>query len=62
MREPPIITTTAATPQDSPNTTMETGTSFRNWGQPEDDKVEVRHHWSRHQMNYIYQNTDVYLI
>ncbi|XP_073835164.1 ca[2+]-channel protein alpha[[1]] subunit T isoform X6 [Musca autumnalis] len=40
MREPPIITTTAATPQDSPNTTMESGTSFRNWGQAEDDKVE----------------------
>ncbi|XP_075158330.1 ca[2+]-channel protein alpha[[1]] subunit T [Haematobia irritans] len=41
MREPPIITTTAATPQDSPNTTMETGTSFRNWGQTDDDKVET---------------------
>uniref|UniRef100_A0A1I8MW89 Ion transport domain-containing protein n=1 Tax=Musca domestica TaxID=7370 RepID=A0A1I8MW89_MUSDO len=40
MREPPIITTTAATPQDSPNTTMESGTSFRNWGQADDDKVE----------------------
>lgn len=28
---PPIITTTAATPQDSPNTTLEAGTSFKHW-------------------------------
>ncbi|XP_065366192.1 voltage-dependent T-type calcium channel subunit alpha-1G isoform X2 [Calliphora vicina] len=40
MREPPIITTTAATPQDSPNTTLETGTTFRNWGPPEPDTTE----------------------
>ncbi|XP_054728206.1 uncharacterized protein LOC129237458 [Anastrepha obliqua] len=31
LREPPIITTTAATPQDSPNTTLEGGMSFRGW-------------------------------
>jgi len=30
-REPPTITTTAATPQDSPSTTLEQGVSFRNW-------------------------------
>lgn len=29
--DPPIITTTAATPQDSPNTTLEPGASFRHW-------------------------------
>lgn len=28
---PPIITTTAATPQDSPNTTLEAGCSFKHW-------------------------------
>lgn len=32
MRDPPLITTTAATPQDSPSTTMEPGMSFRQWG------------------------------
>ncbi|KAL9871929.1 ca[2+]-channel protein alpha[[1]] subunit T isoform 1-T4 [Glossina fuscipes fuscipes] len=31
LREPPIITTTAATPQDSPNTTQGSGKSFRDW-------------------------------
>ncbi|XP_037808576.1 voltage-dependent T-type calcium channel subunit alpha-1G isoform X5 [Lucilia sericata] len=40
IREPPIITTTAATPQDSPNTTLETGTTFRNWGPPDSDSTE----------------------
>ncbi|XP_037028717.1 voltage-dependent T-type calcium channel subunit alpha-1G isoform X5 [Bradysia coprophila] len=30
-QDPPIITTTAATPQDSPNTTLEPGASFRHW-------------------------------
>lgn len=29
----PIITTTAATPQDSPNTTLESGASFKHWEQ-----------------------------
>jgi voltage-dependent calcium channel T type alpha-1G len=29
--EPPIITTTAATPQDSPSNTMDVGTRLRNW-------------------------------
>lgn len=29
--DPPIITTTAATPQDSPNTTIELGASFTDW-------------------------------
>lgn len=41
IREPPIITTTAATPQDSPNTTLESGSTFRNWGQPDSDSTEV---------------------
>lgn len=31
--EPPIITTTAATPQDSPSNTMEMGTSLKDWEQ-----------------------------
>lgn len=31
--DPPIITTTAATPQDSPSNTMEMGTSLRDWEQ-----------------------------
>ncbi|XP_030381070.1 voltage-dependent T-type calcium channel subunit alpha-1G [Scaptodrosophila lebanonensis] len=35
IREPPIITTTAATPQDSPSTTLEPGMSFRQWGDAE---------------------------
>lgn len=34
-RDPPIITTTAATPQDSPSTTLEPGMSFRQWGDME---------------------------
>ncbi|XP_055525696.1 voltage-dependent T-type calcium channel subunit alpha-1G isoform X2 [Wyeomyia smithii] len=29
--EPPIITTTAATPQDSPNSTLNTSASFKDW-------------------------------
>lgn len=29
--DPPIITTTAATPQDSPSTTLEMGTRLRDW-------------------------------
>jgi voltage-dependent calcium channel T type alpha-1G len=33
VHEPPIITTTAATPQDSPSNTMEMGTSLRDWEQ-----------------------------
>ncbi|EDV92308.1 GH24843 [Drosophila grimshawi] len=32
IRDPPLITTTAATPQDSPSTTMEPGMGFRQWG------------------------------
>ncbi|ALC48765.1 Ca-alpha1T [Drosophila busckii] len=32
VRDPPMITTTAATPQDSPSTTLEPGMSFRQWG------------------------------
>ncbi|XP_032588774.1 uncharacterized protein LOC6585509 isoform X5 [Drosophila mojavensis] len=35
IRDPPLITTTAATPQDSPSTTMEPGMSFRQWGDME---------------------------
>ena len=33
VHEPPIITTTAATPQDSPSNTMEMGTSLKDWEQ-----------------------------
>ena len=40
-REPPIITTTAATPQDSPNNTMEMGASLRDWKQIEMEQLEV---------------------
>ncbi|XP_034490268.1 voltage-dependent T-type calcium channel subunit alpha-1G [Drosophila innubila] len=32
IRDPPLITTTAATPQDSPSTTMDSGMTFRQWG------------------------------
>ncbi|XP_023037062.1 uncharacterized protein LOC6652900 isoform X1 [Drosophila willistoni] len=35
VREPPIITTTAATPQDSPSTTLDPSMSFRQWGDVE---------------------------
>ncbi|XP_055388606.1 uncharacterized protein LOC129617143 isoform X3 [Condylostylus longicornis] len=35
LRDPPIIMTTAATPQDSPSTTLESGASFKNWSQQE---------------------------
>lgn len=31
FRDPPIITTTAATPQDSPNCTLEQGATFKDW-------------------------------
>lgn len=41
IREPPIITTTAATPQDSPSTTMESGMGFGKWNQNEAD-AEVK--------------------
>lgn len=39
--EPPTITTTAATPQDSPNNTMEMGTTLRDWEHIEIDQLEV---------------------
>uniref|UniRef100_A0A1A9VSZ6 Ion transport domain-containing protein n=1 Tax=Glossina austeni TaxID=7395 RepID=A0A1A9VSZ6_GLOAU len=39
LREPPIITTTAATPQDSPNTTQGSGKSFRDWTSPSEEDV-----------------------
>ena len=29
--DPPVITTTAATPQDSPNTTLGNDSAFSNW-------------------------------
>ncbi|XP_062137719.1 uncharacterized protein LOC133847019 isoform X11 [Drosophila sulfurigaster albostrigata] len=35
IRDPPLITTTAATPQDSPSTTMDSGMTFRQWGDVE---------------------------
>lgn len=41
VREPPIITTTAATPQDSPNNTMEVGATLKNWDHVEMDQLEV---------------------
>lgn len=31
IHEPPVITTTAATPQDSPITTLEVGTTMKDW-------------------------------
>lgn len=40
-REPPTITTTAATPQDSPNNTMEVGKSLREWEQIDMEQLEV---------------------
>ncbi|XP_053658326.1 voltage-dependent T-type calcium channel subunit alpha-1G [Anopheles marshallii] len=40
VQDPPIITTTAATPQDSPNGTMESGTSFKDWDQADFEKYE----------------------
>lgn len=39
--EPPIITTTAATPQDSPNNTMEIGVSLKDWEKVDMDQLEV---------------------
>lgn len=41
VREPPIITTTAATPQDSPNNTMEMGTTLKDWEQNDMEQLEV---------------------
>ncbi|XP_070508041.1 voltage-dependent T-type calcium channel subunit alpha-1G isoform X8 [Chironomus tepperi] len=38
--DPPIITTTAATPQDSPSNTMEMGTTMRDWEHVDLDSVE----------------------
>uniref|UniRef100_A0A182J185 Ion transport domain-containing protein n=1 Tax=Anopheles atroparvus TaxID=41427 RepID=A0A182J185_ANOAO len=40
VQEPPIITTTAATPQDSPNGTMESGASFKDWDQADFERYE----------------------
>uniref|UniRef100_A0A182TIB5 Ion transport domain-containing protein n=1 Tax=Anopheles melas TaxID=34690 RepID=A0A182TIB5_9DIPT len=40
VQDPPIITTTAATPQDSPSGTMESGTSFKDWDQADFEKYE----------------------
>lgn len=39
-QDPPIITTTAATPQDSPNTTLEPGSSFKHWDSIDLEKLE----------------------
>ncbi|XP_037914604.1 voltage-dependent T-type calcium channel subunit alpha-1G isoform X4 [Hermetia illucens] len=39
---PPIIMTTAATPQDSPNTTLESGTTFKNWSQQNLDGIALK--------------------
>lgn len=41
QREPPIITTTAATPQDSPNNTMEMGATMRDWEHHDMEQLEV---------------------
>lgn len=41
VREPPTITTTAATPQDSPNNTMEVGVTLKNWEHIEIEHLEV---------------------
>ncbi|XP_053680471.1 voltage-dependent T-type calcium channel subunit alpha-1G [Anopheles nili] len=40
VQDPPIITTTAATPQDSPSGTMESGASFKDWDQADFEKYE----------------------
>lgn len=40
-REPPMITTTAATPQDSPNNTMEMRTTMKDWEQNDMEQLEV---------------------
>ncbi|XP_055913399.1 voltage-dependent T-type calcium channel subunit alpha-1I isoform X3 [Eupeodes corollae] len=42
VRDPPIIMTTAATPQDSPNTTLESGSTFKNWNQQEFEAATAR--------------------
>lgn len=34
--------TTAATPQDSPNTTLESGTTFKNWSQQNLDGIALK--------------------
>lgn len=39
--EPPIITTTAATPQDSPSNTMEIGSSMKDWEKGDMEQLEV---------------------
>jgi voltage-dependent calcium channel T type alpha-1G len=38
--DPPLITTTAATPQDSPSNTMEMGTSLKDWENVDLESVE----------------------
>ncbi|XP_052870084.1 voltage-dependent T-type calcium channel subunit alpha-1G [Anopheles cruzii] len=40
VQEPPIITTTAATPQDSPSGTMGSGASFKDWDQADFERFE----------------------
>ncbi|XP_055600094.1 voltage-dependent T-type calcium channel subunit alpha-1G isoform X2 [Uranotaenia lowii] len=40
MTDPPIITTTAATPQDSPNATLETGITFKDWENIDFEQLE----------------------
>lgn len=40
MTDPPIITTTAATPQDSPNATLEGGASFKDWENLDFEQLE----------------------
>lgn len=40
MHDPPVITTTAATPQDSPSNTMEMGASIKDWEHGETEHLE----------------------
>ncbi|KAG5672248.1 hypothetical protein PVAND_002390 [Polypedilum vanderplanki] len=40
LHDPPLITTTAATPQDSPSNTMEMGTSLKDWEHVEIENFE----------------------
>ncbi|XP_021706158.1 voltage-dependent T-type calcium channel subunit alpha-1G isoform X4 [Aedes aegypti] len=40
VTDPPIITTTAATPQDSPNATLEGGASFKDWENLDFEQLE----------------------
>lgn len=54
--EPPIITTTAATPQDSPSNTMEIGTTLRDWEHIDMDQLNVTVSWKKLLCNSVSEN------